>query len=164
MSITREDLDAYAIDSHGFLMGVVEFDVETRDGTNRIVGIAAARVLRGMGLSVSSPLNPTDDDLAGIPEDRLGEFLDARLPLAILEMVRDNWGAYNEQNNTTRQDKGSLLATLLTLIGSKRTLIESTYGTSMTVSAPASGVRCDVEPCPCPGEIRYPRWTNSRWV
>lgn len=159
MPLTREELDPVIIALHGGWMGLVNFDVATVNGSNVVIGAAIAVALRSMGLAVSSPLSADDDDLAGIPDDRVPEFLDHRLPLAILKMVLGNFSVYRERENTTEQDYRSTFDALVAAIKAKETDV-ALFATPMTVSAPAAGIRCDVEPCP---PVRYPRWTN-RWV
>jgi hypothetical protein len=164
MPLSRADLESLIALRHGALMRLVGFDTTTVDGTNLIMGLAIGGAIRSMGLPVSSPLNPSDADLAGVDAVHMGEFLDDRLPLAVREMIIDNWDQYNERENTTGQDKGSLLNSLLTFVESKRKFIESTYAAGETVSAPVSGVRCDVPACPCPSPYPGSGYQSSRWV
>lgn len=164
MPLSRASLESLIALRHGALMRLVGFDTVTVDGTNPVMGLAIGTVLRSMGLEVADPLSPSNGDLEGIPAARIGEFLDDRLPLTIWDLIVGNWDAYDEKENTTSQDAGSLMKLLLSWMQAKRTRIETAYAASETASAPVSGVQCDVPPCPCPAPYPARGYQPTRWI
>lgn len=74
MPVTRAKVEAIIVQRRQAWMDIAGYDV-TYAGTNASLGSIIAQALLSMGIPVVDPLNPTDTDLAGVPDDQLDQLI-----------------------------------------------------------------------------------------
>lgn len=89
MSITRAQVESILVDLREGWMEIAGYSL-VRDGTNPDLATIISQSLLHMGIGVSDVLNPTDADIAGMPDNELDKLImwcDMTLLYALLAKV-----------------------------------------------------------------------------
>lgn len=89
MAITRSQVESILVDMRGGWMEIAEYSL-VHDGTNSDLATVISQSLLHMGIGVTDVLNPTDADIAGMPDSELDKLLmwaDMTLLYALLAKV-----------------------------------------------------------------------------
>lgn len=89
MAITRAQVESILVDMRSGWMEIAGYSL-VRDGTNPDLATIISQSLLHMGIGVANVLNPTDADIAGMPDQELDKLLmwaDMTLLYALLAKV-----------------------------------------------------------------------------